>query len=161
VRNKDMVSTLEQLKNKSIVAIDGSTAIPAMERFAKTHALNWQQAKAVNPDAALGQLQLGWAAGYARDGALLAAQLASLSDAGNYTILPERLSVENIAIAYRKGDAAMGALVNASIKESMRGSAARGWYEQWFLKPAKPGGKPLFTEMPAEIKTLFDAAKAN
>jgi glutamate/aspartate transport system substrate-binding protein len=161
VRNKDMISTLEQLKGKSIVGIDGSTAIPAMERFAKTHALNWQQAKAVNPDAALGQLQLGWAAGYARDGALLAAQLASQSDAGNYTILPERLSVETIAIAYRKGDAAMGALVNASVKESMRSGAAQGWYDQWFLKPAKPGGKPPFTAMPAEIKTLFDSAKAN
>ncbi|MFS2035313.1 amino acid ABC transporter substrate-binding protein [Polaromonas sp. CT11-55] len=161
VRNKDMISTLEQLKGKSIVGIDGSTAIPAMERFSKTHALNWQQAKAVNPDAALGQLQLGWAAGYARDGALLAAQLASQSDAGNYTILPERLSVETIAIAYRKGDAAMGALVNASVKESMRSGAAQGWYEQWFLKPAKPGGKPLFTAMPAEMKALMDAAKAN
>jgi len=161
VRNKDMISTLEQLKGKSIVGIDGSTAAPALDRFAQQRGLKWQTAKAVNPDAALGQLQLGWAAGYARDGVMLAAQLASLSDAGNYTILPERLSVETIAIGYRKGDAAMGALVNASIKESMRSGAARGWYEQWFLKPAKPGGKPLFTEMPAEMKTLFDAAKAN
>jgi glutamate/aspartate transport system substrate-binding protein len=161
VRNKDMISTLEQLKGKSIVNIDGSTAAPALDRFAQQHNLKWQTAKAVNPDAALGQLQLGWASGYARDGVMLAAQLAGQTDAGNYTILPERLSVENIAIAYRKGDAAMGALVNASIKESMRSGAARGWYEQWFLKPAKPGGKPLFTAMPAEMKTLFDAAKAN
>lgn len=161
VRNKDMISTLEQLKGKSIVGIDGSTVVPALDRYAQSHALKWQHAKAVNPDAALGQLQLGWAAGYARDGVMLAAQLASLPDAGNYTILPERLSVETIAIGYRKGDAAMGALVNASIKESMRSGAAQGWYEQWFLKPAKPGGKPLFTAMPAEMKTLMDAAKAN
>ena len=161
VRNKDMISTLEQLKGKSIVGIDGSTAAPALERYAQSHSLKWQHAKAVNPDAALGQLQLGWAAGYARDGVMLAAQLASLPDAGNYTILPERLSVETIAIGYRKGDAAMGELVNASIKESMRSGAAQGWYEQWFLKPAKAGGKPLFTAMPAEMKTVFDAAKAN
>ena len=94
-------------------------------------------------------------------GEMLSAQLASLPDAGNYTILPERLSVETIAIGYRKGDAAMGELVNASIKESMRSGAAKGWYEQWFLKPAKAGGKPLFAAMPAEMKTVFDAAKAN
>ena len=161
VRNKDMISTLEQLKGKSIVGIDGSTVLPALDRYAQSHSLKWQHAKAVNPDAALGQLQLGWAAGYARDGVMLAAQLASLPDAGNYTILPERLSVETIAIGYRKGDAAMGELVNASIKESMRSGAAQGWYEQWFLKPAKPGGKPLFTAMPPEMKTLFDTAKAN
>lgn len=161
VRNKDMISTLDQLKGKSIVGIGGSTVVPALDRYAQAHSLKWQHAKAANPDAALGQLQLGWAAGYARDGVLLAAQLASLPDAGNYSLLPERLSVENIAIGYRKGDAAMGTLVNASIKESMRSGAAQGWYEQWFLKPTKPGGKPLATAMPAEIKALMDAAKAN
>lgn len=161
VRNKDMISTLEQLRGKSIVGIDGTTVVPALDRYAQPRALKWQHAKAANPDAAMGQLQLGWAAGYARDGVLLAAQLASLPDAGNYTILPERLSVETIAIGYRKGDATMGALVNASIKESMRSGAAQGWYEQWFLKPLKPGGKPLAAAMPAEMKTLFDAAKAN
>jgi glutamate/aspartate transport system substrate-binding protein len=161
VRNKDMISTLDQLKGKSIVGIDGSTVVPALDRYAQSHSLKWQHAKAANPDAALGQLQLGWAAGYARDGVLLAAQLAGLPDAGNYSLLPERLSVENIAIGYRKGDAAMGTLVNASIKESMRSGAAQGWYEQWFLKPLKPGGKPLAAAMPAEMKALMDAAKAN
>lgn len=161
VRNRDMISTLEQLKGKSIVGIDSSTVVPALDRYAQSHSLKWQHAKAANPDAALGQLQLGWAAGYARDGVLLAAQLASLPDAGNYSLLPERLSTENIAIGYRKGDAAMGTLVNASIKESMRSGAAQGWYEQWFLKPLKPGGKPLAAAMPAEMKTLIDAAKAN
>jgi glutamate/aspartate transport system substrate-binding protein len=161
VRTKDMISTLDQLKGKSIVGIGGSTVVPALDRYAQAHSLKWQHAKAANPDAALGQLQLGWAAGYARDGVLLAAQLASLPDAGNYSLLPERLSVENIAIGYRKGDAAMGTLVNASIKESMRSGAAQGWYEQWFLKPMKPGGKPLAVAMPAEMKALMDTAKAN
>jgi glutamate/aspartate transport system substrate-binding protein len=161
VRNKDKINTLDQLQGKSIVGIDASTAAPALQRYAQPRALQWQLAKAVNPDAALGQLQLGWAAGYARDGVMLAAQLAGLPDAADYRILPERLSVENIAIGYRKGDAAMGALVNASVKESMRSGAAQGWYEQWFLKPAKPGGKPLATAMPAEMKALFEAAKAN
>jgi glutamate/aspartate transport system substrate-binding protein len=161
VRNKDMISTLDQLKGKSIVGIDGSTVVPALDRYAQSHSLKWQHAKAANPDAAMGQLQLGWAAGYARDGVLLAAQLANLPDAGNYSLLPERLSVENIAIGYRKGDAAMGTLVNESIKESMRSGAAQGWYEQWFLKPLKPGGKALAVAMPAEMKTLIDAAKAN
>lgn len=161
VRTKDMISTLDQLQGKSIVGIDGSTVVAALDRYAKPRSLKWQHAKAVSADAALGQLQLGWAAGYARDGVVLAAQLASLPDAGNYSLLPERLSVEPIAIAYRRGDAAMGELVNASIKESMRSGAAQGWYEQWFLKPAKPGGKPLATAMPVELKAVMDAAKAN
>jgi len=161
VRKKDKLTTLDQLQGKSIVGIDGSTVVAALDRYAKPRTLKWQYAKAVNADAALGQLQLGWAAGYARDGVVLAAQLARLPNADDYLILPERLSVEPIAIAYRKGDAAMGDLVNASIKESMRSGAAQGWYEQWFLKPLKPGGKPLTTGMPAETKALFDAAKAN
>lgn len=161
VRSKDKITRLDQLQGKSIVGIGGSTVVPALDRYAQPRSLKWEHAKAVNPDAALGQLQLGWAAGYARDGVMLSAQLASLPNAADYQILPERLSVETIAIGYRKGDAAMGALVNTAIKESIRSGAAQGWYEQWFLKPHKPGGKSLATAMPAEMKTLFDAAKAN
>ncbi|MEP6770726.1 MAG: transporter substrate-binding domain-containing protein [Polaromonas sp.] len=161
VRSKDKISKLEQLHGKSIVGIGGSTAGPALEQYAKPHAVKWKIAKAVNPDAALGQLQLGWVAGYARDGALLAAQLAALPNASDYQILPERLSVETIAIGYRKGDEAMGTLVNAAIKESMKSGATQGSYEQWFLKPQKAGGKPLMAAMPAEMKTLFDTAKAD
>jgi glutamate/aspartate transport system substrate-binding protein len=161
VRSKDKINTLDQLQGKSIVGIGGSTVVPALDRYAQPRALKWEHTKAVNPDAALGQLQLGWAAGYARDGVLLAAQITSLPNASDYRILPERLSVETIAIGYRKGDSAMGTLVNGSIKESIQNGAAQGWYEQWFLKPLKPGGKPLATEMPAEMKTLFNAAKTN
>jgi glutamate/aspartate transport system substrate-binding protein len=161
VRTKDQITTLEQLQGKSIVAVDGSTVVPALDSYAQAHSFKWQHAKAVNPDAAMGQLQLGWAAGYARDSVLLSAQLASLPNAADYLILPERLSVETITIGYRKGDVAMGELVNASIKESMRSGAAQGWYEQWFLKPLKPGGRPLATEMPAEMKALIEAGKIN
>ena len=161
VRKKDKIDTLDQLQGKIIVGIDGSTVAPALDGYAKSHSLKWKYAKAVNADAALGQLQLGWAAGYARDGVVLAAQLANLPNANEYLILPERISVEPIAIAYRKGDAAMGDLVNAAIKESMRSGAAQGWYEQWFLKPLRPGRKPLATEMSAEMKALIEAAKTN
>ncbi|WP_341908392.1 amino acid ABC transporter substrate-binding protein [Polaromonas sp. YR568] len=155
VRTKDNIQSLDQLQGKTIVAIDGTTAAPVMQAYAKTRNLQWDMAKAVNAEAALGQLQLGWASGYARDGTALAAQINSLADAAQYRMLPDRLSVERIAIAFRKDDAGMAALVNNAIKASIRSGAAMGWYDKWFLKPTSAGGKPLFTEAPAEMKKLL------
>lgn len=155
VRTKDNIQSLEQLQGKTIVGIDGSTAAPVMQAYAKTRGLQWEMAKAVNAEAALGQLQLGWASGYARDGTALAAQINSLADAAQYRLLPDRLSVERIAIAFRKDDSAMAALVNNAVKASIRSGAAMGWYDIWFLKPLAAGSKPLFNEAPPEMKKLL------
>ncbi len=159
VRTKDNIQSLEQLQGKTIVTIDGTTAAPVMMASAKARGIQWDMAKAMNAEAALGQLQLGWAAGYSRDVTALAAQINSLADAAQYRILPDRLSVERIAIAFRKDDAAMAALVNDSIKASIQSGAAMGWYDKWFLKPTVAGGKPLFPQVSADMKELLTPTK--
>ena len=96
---------------------------------------------------------------YARDKVLLAMQLASLSDADQYLILPERLSTEAIAIAFRKDDGEMQALVDGVIAELAVSGKARALHDKWFVGPIplykqrKALGIPMSPELKASLET--------
>jgi len=158
VRAKDGIANTGQLAGKSVVVIGTTTAPGVATQYAGQQKISWQLARAVNADAALGQLQLGWAAGYARDGVLLASQRAQLANGGDYVILPERLSSEPIAIAFRKGDAQMRQLVDGAITQAMQDGSLQTWYDKWFLQSVPPA-KPLAIPMSDELRTLIARRK--
>lgn len=157
VRKKDAISKLDQLKGKKVVLIKATTAVATIDAYQKKSGSGWKLEEVVSSDAALSQLQLGWAAGYARDKAPLALQRASLSAPDEYTILPDLLSSEAIAIAYRKDDPAMKAVVDATMAEAVASGKAMEWHDKWFTKPIPVGKaqKSLDLPMSPELKAAF------
>ncbi len=158
VRAKDNITSTAQLGGKSVVVIGTTTAPNVASHYASQKGMSWQLARVVNAEAALGQLQLGWAQGYARDGVLLASQKAAAPNGADYVILPERLSTEPIALAFRKGDASMRQLVDGVITQSMQNGSFQTWYDKWFVKGVPPV-KPLGIPMSDDLKTLIARAK--
>jgi glutamate/aspartate transport system substrate-binding protein len=161
VRKKDNVSHLDQLKGKKVVLIKATTAVGAISDYLKKSGGSWKLEEVLNGDAALSQLQLGWSAGYARDKVLLAVQRASQSAPDDFVILPDQLSLEAIAIAYRKDDSAMKALVDGAIGEAIASGKAQEWYDKWFMKPIplNKARKALDVPMSAELKAAFTTKK--
>ncbi len=159
VRSKDNIANIGQLAGKSLVAIGTTTAPAVLTDYASKKSISWQVTKAVNAEAAFGQLQLGWAQGFARDGVLLASMRVAQSTPADYVILPERLSSEPIALAFRRGDAAMRKLVDGVITESMQNGNFQAWYDKWFLKAVAPAKQPLGIPMSDELKGLMAKAK--
>ena len=159
VRRQDNVSRLEQLKGKKVVLIKATTAVEAINDYLKKSGGGWKLDEVLNGDAALSQLQLGQSAGYARDKVLLAVQRASLPAPNDYVILPDQLSNEAIAVAYRKDDSAMKALVDGAIGEAIASGKAREWHDKWFMKPIplNKARRSLEVPMSAELKAAFAA----
>jgi glutamate/aspartate transport system substrate-binding protein len=157
VRKKDGVTGLDQLKGKKVVLLKGTTATGTINDYLKKSGGAWKLEEAVGGDAALSQLQLGWVAGYARDRVLLAVQRAGLSTPDDYVILPDQLSNEAIAIAYRRDDAAMKAVVDGVVGEAAASGKAQEWYDKWFTKPIPLGSanKSLDIPMSSELKAAF------
>ncbi len=157
VRKKDGVTSLDQLKGKKVVLLKGTTATGTINDYLKKSGGAWKLEEAVGGDAALSQLQLGWVAGYARDRVLLAVQRAGLSTPDDYVILPDQLSNEAIAIAYRRDDAAMKAAVDGVVGEAAASGKAQEWYDKWFTKPIPLGSvnKSLDIPMSSELKAAF------
>lgn len=107
----------------------------------------------------MSQLRLGQAAAYARDDILLVDAMMNEKNPAEFALLPERLSSEPIAIAYRQGDVALQKLVDVSVVEAMRSGRFSQTYDKWFTRPVPPSGKNLQLPMSSELGALVAAAK--
>lgn len=159
VRRKDNIQSVAQLSGKAVAVIGKTTAEAALPRYASSQGLGFTVARSVSADAALGQLKLGWVAGYARDDVLLSSQLAALPDRADYALLPDSLSTEPIAIAFTRGDPAFAKLVNSTLAQAHRSGAWQGIYDKWFIKPIAPHGQSLNLPTSDALKASFAQLK--
>ncbi len=157
VRKKDGIGRLADLKGRKLVLVKSTTAGTLVAEHVKKTGVSLKVEEVGNADMAMSQLQLGWSAGYARDRTLLAMQRATQPVADDYVILPDRLSQEAIAIAYRRDDPAMKAVVDAAVSEAISTGKAQAWHDKWFVQPiaVNKTRKALGLPMPDELKAAF------
>jgi glutamate/aspartate transport system substrate-binding protein len=129
VPSKSEIISVESLTGDTIVALSGTSTLGQLAELAQRY--DWKVTEAISEEAAIGQLKLGWAQGYARDGQLLAQQLGRLSDPSQYVILPETISTEPIALAMPQGDLELVKIVNQAIAEYVTSGAANADYQRW------------------------------
>jgi len=157
VRAKDGVAAVAELRGKEVVAIKASTAVTLLQDYGQKQSMQWKVEPALNADAALSALELGWAAGYARDAVPLAMQRAVLANAQDYVLLPERLSVETLAIAMPAGDEPLRQFINEVITEGAASGKVQAIYAKWFTQPITVGGRQATLGIPLSeaLKTTF------
>lgn len=158
-RSSDKLTSVNQLAGKNLVVLGGTTARNALNAHAEANGLKWKIANVLEHDAAMSQLSLRQADGYARDDVLLLNAVLTAKNPGDFALLPERLSSEPIAIVYRSADPALQKLVDLTLVESMRSGKLAQIYEKWFNKPAPPSNKALNLPMSPELVRLLAAAK--
>lgn len=159
VRSSDKLGSLDQLAGKNLVVLGGTTARNALNTHAAKQGLKWTIANVLEHDAAMSQLILRQADGYARDDILLINAVLNAKTPADFVLLPERLSSEPIAIVYRNGDPALQQLVDLSIVEFMRSGQFSQTYDKWFGRTSPSANKALNLPMSAELSRLLAAAK--
>jgi glutamate/aspartate transport system substrate-binding protein len=150
VRSVDNIGSPEQLRDQSVVVIGRTTADTLATQRATD--LGWKVIRALDPVAAMGQLELGWAKAYLRDDVLLLTQLAQGRNPEAYTLLPQVLSTEPIAIAVRQGDPQLLQAVNDALSQAHRSGLLESTYQRWFMGPVAPFNRPINLPMSAELK---------
>jgi len=153
VREDSGIQSLDDLKGKTLVAISRTTGETAVADW--TDQYQWTLRTALDPDAALSHLQLDWAAGYARDGVLLAMQRLHSSRPERYRMLPQPLSSENIAIAFQKDDPGIATITNTAIEDAVSSGAAKTLYQKYFLTALEDGKPALDIPMSDALKAAF------
>ena len=89
------------------------------------------------------------------DDILLAGQIASSSNPGDYTIIPESLRQEPYSMMLRKDDAQFKGLVDKTVGGAMKSGEIDKIYAKWFTSPIPPKGINMnFPQTPA-IKEAF------
>lgn len=156
VRAKDQIKTAKQLQGQSVAVIARTTAEGAVMAYSQQHNLALKTSAALNPEAALGQLEIGQAKAYLRDEVMLLNQRAMQKQPADYVVLPEEVSVEVNAIVLPKGDPLLQKAVDQGLALQVRSGRAEQLYQQWFVNPhpGSPGGLKL--PMPPQLKAEFD-----
>jgi len=87
------------------------------------------------------------------DGQILAGLISKAKNPGDFAIVGEPLSVEPIAIMYRKDDPAFKKAVDDSVRAMAKSGEVAKLYDKWFMQPIPPGNTKV--NLPAS-----DATKA-
>ncbi|OSZ63452.1 transporter substrate-binding domain-containing protein [Hydrogenophaga sp. IBVHS2] len=150
VRSSDGIGHVDQLRDQSVVVVGRTTADTlATQRAAER---GWKVARALDPLAAMGQLELGWAKGYLRDDVLLLTQLSQGRNPEAYTLLPQVLASEPIAIAVRPGDPQLLKTVNDALVQANRSGLLEASYQRWFMGPLPPFSRSINLPMSPALK---------
>ena len=155
VRTEDGPRTLDAMKGKTVAVIGRTTAEDALAGLNRQRALQVKQARVVSPEAALSQLRLKQADAWARDEVLILGSLGREADAQKFTLLPDALSKEVIAIAM-PSDELLQKMVNETLAEAARSGRIEALYDKWFVQPNAASAAGLKLPLSAELKAEFD-----
>jgi glutamate/aspartate transport system substrate-binding protein len=115
---------------KKIAVVSGTTNERAVTQQNQLHNLNLTIVAVKSGDEGVAALEVGRVDGYASDKLLLVG--AHMKNPGNYTMLPDDLSIEPYGIALPRGDWALRLAVNTGLAEVYRSGMIVAVFKKWF-----------------------------
>jgi glutamate/aspartate transport system substrate-binding protein len=156
VKSTSNIATTAQLAGKTVAATTGSTSVQALRKI-KREGGDFSEIMAKDNSEGFLLLESGRADGFAADGQILATLVSKSKEPGQYKLLDQVLSVEPIAIMFRKDDPAFKKVVDDSIGALAKSGEVARLYDKWFMQPIPPSQSKV--GLPANA--LTKAAWAN
>ena len=158
VKSSSNITTTAQLAGKTVAATTGSTSVQALRKL-KREGSDFSEVMAKDNSDGFLLLEGGRAEGFAADGQILATLISKSKEPGQYRLLDQVLSVEPIAIMFRKDDPAFKKVVDDSIRVMAKSGEVERLYNKWFMQPIPPGNSKV--GLPANALTKAAWAKPN
>jgi glutamate/aspartate transport system substrate-binding protein len=155
-RKSDNITTIDQLKDKPVVAVAGSTNMVQLNQVNAARHLGITPLAAKDQAEAFLMLETGRAAAYVLDDVQLAVAIARSKDPSAYIISEEAFSkAEPYGIMLRRDDAAFKAVVDRATAELYRSPEIEAIYKKWFESPVPPNGLNFKTPMTAVLRNAY------
>jgi glutamate/aspartate transport system substrate-binding protein len=149
------INSLADMKGKTLVATAGTTTLKQMTMLNAEKKLGMNIVVGKDHPESFLMMETGRAAAEANDDILLASQVASARNPGEYVIGKEALSVEPYGIMMRRGDPAFKAVVDAALVQVYQSAEFPKLYQKWFQSPIPPKGINLNFPMPEQLKAVI------
>ena len=147
VKANSGISNIAQLKDKTVATTTGTTSVQLLRKHERAAGIDFKEVTGKDHSDSFLLLESGRADAFVMDGQILAGLISKSKAPGDYRIVGEPLSVEPIAIMYRKDDPAFKKVVDDSVKALMQSGELARLYDKWFLQPIPPAntrvGLPL------------------
>lgn len=153
VRKDSPIKSYRDLAGRKVVVTAGTTNEAAVKAIAARQKLDVRIVTARDHADSFRIVRAGEADAFALDDVLLYGLTAG-PEGKDYAILPAALSYEPYAIAFRKDDPALAAIVSGTFNRLAESREITWIYERWFIRRL-PGGERLNIPMSDELARLW------
>ncbi len=147
------VTNIASLNGKTVATTTGTTSVQLLRKNKRAAGMDFKELNGKDHSDSFLLLESGRADAFVMDGQILAGLISKAKSPADYRIVGEVLSVEPIAIMFRKDDPAFKKAVDDSVKAMIKSGEVAKLYDKWFMQPIPPANTRV--NLPAS-----DATKA-
>jgi glutamate/aspartate transport system substrate-binding protein len=155
VKKASGIKSLDQLGGKPVATTTGTTSVQLMRAHEKGKGIDFKEVYGKDHADSFLMLESDRAVAFVMDDNLLAGLIATSKAPQNYAIVGEVLSIEPIAIMFRRGDPEFKKLVDDAVKAMMKSGEIDKLYARWFMAPIPPKQVNLNFPMSELLKSLI------
>jgi glutamate/aspartate transport system substrate-binding protein len=150
VRNGSPVRSFRDLAGRKVAVTAGTTNEKTLRELAAKFKIDTTLLVAPDHAASFALLASGAVDAFATDDVLLYGLLAQHRAQGEYTVIGDFLSYDPYGLMFRKGDAPLAALVDATFRALAEDGEIERRYKRWFLQKL-PTGESLNLPMSPQL----------
>ena len=141
------ITSIKDLVGKTIATTTGTTSVQTLRKHERAAGVEFKEVFGKDHADSFLLLEAGRADAFVMDGQILAGNISKAKNPADFKVVGEVLSVEPIAIRFRKDDPAFKKAVDDSIKAQIASGDLAKTYDKWFMQAIPPSntkvGLPL------------------
>ncbi|MCX9156483.1 transporter substrate-binding domain-containing protein [Niveibacterium sp. 24ML] len=157
VKKASGITSLSQLDGKPVATTSGTTSVQLMRAHEKSKGVNFKEVTGKDHADSFLMLASDRAVAFVMDDNLLAGLIATAQSPSDYAVVGEALSVEPIAIMFRKDDPQFKGLVHATVRDLIKTGEVAKLYTKWFTQPIPPKNANLNLPMSDALKSALQS----
>jgi glutamate/aspartate transport system substrate-binding protein len=138
VKANSPIKSIADLKDKTVATTTGTTSVQLIRKNKRAQGIDFKELTGKDHSDSFLLLESGRADAFVMDGQILAGLISKAKNPADFRIVGEPLSVEPIAIMYRKDDPAFKKAVDDSIRAMAKSGDVAKLYDKWFMQPIPP-----------------------
>lgn len=155
VRAQSNITSIKQLDGRTVAASTGTTSVQHLRRHERSAGVDFKELYGKDHGESFLMLESGRAEAFVLDDNLLAGLISGARRPADFKIAGEVLSVEPIAVMFRKDDPDFKKAVDDEIRAQMQSGALDKLYTRWFMQPIPPKGQNVNLPMSAGLRALI------
>ncbi|MDL5031052.1 amino acid ABC transporter substrate-binding protein [Pelomonas sp. APW6] len=151
------IHAIDQLANRTVATTTGTTSVQTLRKHERATGVDFKEVFGKDHADSFLLLESGRADAFVMDGSLLAGLIAKSKNPADYKIVGEVLSVEPIAIMFRKDDPAFKKAVDDTLVAMMKSGDVAKLYDKWLMQPIPPTNSRVGLPMSENLKAALAA----
>jgi glutamate/aspartate transport system substrate-binding protein len=139
VKANSGIKGIADLNGKTVATTTGTTSVQLLRKNKRAQGMDFKELNGKDHSDSFLLLESGRADAFVMDGQILAGLISKAKNPADFRIVGEPLSVEPIAIMYRKDDPAFKKAVDDSVRAMAKSGEVAKLYDKWFMQPIPPG----------------------